>query len=66
MTLYAHINFFLVSYITAIFPYLMIIILIIRGATLEGAIIGIRYYILDINTEKLSELQVKLFQVKNY
>ncbi len=41
----------------------MIIILIIRGVTLEGAILGIRYYILEINTEKLSQLQVSYIHV---
>lgn len=42
-----------VSYITAIFPYIMIFALIIRGVTLPGAYQGIEYYILKINTEKL-------------
>ncbi|CAF0793372.1 unnamed protein product [Brachionus calyciflorus] len=46
-----------VSYITAIFPYIMIIALIIRGVTLEGAMKGIKYYILNINTEKLKNLE---------
>lgn len=36
----------------------MIIALIIRGATLDGAIKGIEYYILKINTEKLKNLEV--------
>lgn len=49
-----------ISYVTAIFPYIMIIALIIRGATLDGAIKGIEYYILKINTEKLLTLQVAL------
>ncbi len=36
----------------------MIIALIIRGATLKGAINGIQYYILKINTERLLTLEV--------
>jgi SNF family Na+-dependent transporter len=39
----------------------MIIALIVRGATLPGAIKGIRYYILDINIEKLKTLEVNNF-----
>ncbi|RNA18280.1 Sodium- and chloride-dependent glycine transporter 2 [Brachionus plicatilis] len=46
-----------VSYLTAIFPYVMIIALIIRGVTLEGAMNGIEYFILKINTEKLKSLE---------
>jgi SNF family Na+-dependent transporter len=55
-----HVTFFLkrVSYVTAIFPYIMIIALIIRGATLDGAMKGIEYYILTINTDKLATLEV--------
>ena len=34
-----------VSYVTAIFPYIMIIALIIRGVTLPGSMKGIIYYI---------------------
>lgn len=45
-----------VSYITAIFPYIMITALIIRGATLPGAIKGIEYYILKVNWDKLFTL----------
>ena len=47
-----------VSYVTAIFPYIMIIALIIRGVTLKGAMKGIEFYILSINTEKLGKLEV--------
>lgn len=36
----------------------MIIALIIRGVTLDGAYKGIEYYILKINTEKLKKLEV--------
>jgi SNF family Na+-dependent transporter len=52
---------FKVSYITAIFPYVMIIALIIRGVTLKGAMKGIEFYILKINTDKLMRLEVSFF-----
>ena len=47
-----------VSYLTAIFPYIMIVALIIRGATLDGAMKGIEFYILKIDTNKLFRLEV--------
>ncbi|XP_077197197.1 uncharacterized protein LOC143839284 isoform X7 [Paroedura picta] len=34
-----------VVYFTATFPYLVIVVLIIRGATLEGSIDGVRFYL---------------------
>ncbi|XP_068191552.1 sodium- and chloride-dependent GABA transporter 3-like [Antennarius striatus] len=39
-----------VAYVTATFPYVMLVILLIRGATLPGALDGIYYYLYpDIN-----------------
>eukprot|EP00079_Xenopus_tropicalis_P012595 XP_002939712.2 PREDICTED: sodium- and chloride-dependent neutral and basic amino acid transporter B(0+) [Xenopus tropicalis] len=48
-----------VVYFTAIFPYIVLIILLVRGATLEGAFNGIDYYIgTKSNITKLMEAEV--------
>ncbi|XP_028260741.1 sodium- and chloride-dependent neutral and basic amino acid transporter B(0+) isoform X2 [Parambassis ranga] len=48
-----------VVYFTATFPYVVIVILLIRGLTLEGAEDGIQYYIgSQSNLTKLTEAQV--------
>lgn len=48
-----------VVYFTALFPYVVLLILLIRGATLEGASKGISYYIgAQSNFTKLMEAEV--------
>lgn len=46
-----------VAYFTALFPYVVLIILLIRGVTLPGAVEGITYFI-SPKWEKILEPQV--------
>jgi len=45
-----------VVYFTALFPYLVLVILLIRGATLPGAYLGINYYVVP-TAEKIAGLK---------
>ena len=46
-----------IVYFTALFPYLVLLILGVFGWTLEGADVGIRYFIFP-NMEKIYELPI--------
>lgn len=50
-------HFFQVVYFTATFPYVMLLILLIRGLTLPGALRGVEFYLLP-DPSRLSEPQV--------
>ncbi|XP_038674915.1 sodium-dependent proline transporter [Scyliorhinus canicula] len=46
-----------IVYVTATFPYLVLIVLIIRGATLKGSLQGVQFY-LSTNWKRLGSAQV--------
>lgn len=48
-----------VVYVTATFPYLVLIVLIVRGATLQGSLQGVVFY-LTPDWQRLSNAQVRL------
>lgn len=54
---YLFIFFFQVVYFTAIFPYILLTVLLVRGLTLEGAHEGVMYY-LTPNWERLTQASV--------
>lgn len=52
-----------IVYFTALFPYVMLIILLVYGATMPGAGEGIKFYLLP-NFTKLTEFQVVLTMLR--
>jgi len=46
-----------VTYVTALFPYVVLLILLVRGVTLPGSLQGILYYITP-RWEQLTSAQV--------
>lgn len=47
-----------VVYFTALFPYVVLFILFVRGVTLEGSYKGIKFYFLEPNITRLTETEV--------
>ena len=56
-------NLFQVVYFTAVFPYLVLFILLIRGATLEGAGDGVLFY-LKPDFSRLTDPKVRVLSYK--
>lgn len=55
--------FFQASYFTATFPYVMLLILLIRGVTLPGAADGIYYYMYP-DLSGLAKIEVRVWRTK--
>lgn len=47
-----------VVYFTCIFPYVVLLILLVRGATLPGAYQGIKFFFLEVDISKLGNAAV--------
>ncbi|CAF1014949.1 unnamed protein product [Rotaria sordida] len=53
-----------VAYFNALFPYVMLIVLIIREATLSGAIEGIKLYMGTVNFSALKNSSFSIMETK--
>ncbi len=53
------------SYFTATFPYIILTILVIKGALLDGAQYGIEFYVGKFEVAKLAEPQLWMDAVIN-
>lgn len=51
---------FKVVYVTATFPYVMLVVLLVRGLTLPGASDGVKYYLYP-DPSRLADPQVQSF-----
>lgn len=59
MTSFCILSLFQMVYFTAIMPYILLTILLIRGLTLDGSMDGIRYYLYP-EWSKLLEINVSI------
>ncbi len=51
-----------ITYFTATLPYLVIVVLFVRGVTLPGASIGLHYYLLNPNYSYLWRIEVEFYR----
>lgn len=62
--------FMKVVYVTAVFPYIVLIIILIRGVTLEGASIGLKYFLVPkwedlLKPSVIKQLDAEILNINN-